>query len=61
MNHDDRLPGSDADDRTLLHLSRRHRLSTTFNFYAHISTDAVMRDIQENLLFVIRNRCEGRR
>jgi hypothetical protein len=47
--------------RTLLHLSSRHRLSTTFNFYAHFWTDAVMRDIQENILYVIRNRCEGTR
>jgi len=43
---------------TLLHLSSRHRLSTTFNFYARIWTSAVMRDIQENILYVIRNRCE---
>ncbi len=48
------------DGRTLLHLSSRHRLSTTFNFYARLWTDAVMRDIQENILFVIRNRCEAR-
>jgi hypothetical protein len=46
--------------RTLLHLSSRHRLSTTFNFYARVWTDAVMRDIQENILYVIRNRCEGK-
>jgi len=42
----------------VLHLVSRHRLSTTFNFYARIWTDAVMRDIQENILYVIRNRCE---
>jgi hypothetical protein len=46
------------DGTTLLHLSSRHRLSTTFNFYARLWTDAVMRDIQDNILFVIRNRCE---
>jgi hypothetical protein len=44
------------DGTTLLHLSSRHRLSTTFNFYARLWTDAVMRDIQDNILFVIRNR-----
>jgi hypothetical protein len=47
------------DGSTLLHLSSRHRVSTTFNFYAGFWTDAVMRDIQNNILFVIRNRCEG--
>ena len=50
---------STNDGRTLLHLSSRHRLSTTLNFYAQFWTDAVMRDIQENILYVIRNRCEG--
>jgi hypothetical protein len=48
------------DGRTLLHLSSRHRLSTTFNFYAGMWTDAVMRDIQDNILYVIRNRCEAK-
>jgi hypothetical protein len=45
---------------TILHLVSRHRLSTTFNFYARIWTDAIMQDIQENILVVIRNRCERR-
>jgi hypothetical protein len=44
----------------VLHLASQHRLSTTFNFYARLWTDAVMRDIQENILYVIRNRCERR-
>jgi hypothetical protein len=47
-----------TDGGTLLHLVSRHRLSTTFNFYARIWTDAIMRDVQENILYVIRNRCE---
>ena len=47
------------DGGIVLHLASRHRLSTTFNFYARLWTDAVMRDIQENILYVIRNRCEG--
>ena len=47
------------DGGIVLHLSSEHRLSTTFNFYARLWTDAVMRDIQENILYVIRNRCEG--
>ena len=46
------------DGGTLLRLVSRHRLSTTFNFYARIWTDAIMRDIQDNILYVIRNRCE---
>jgi hypothetical protein len=46
------------DGTTILHLVSRHRLSTTFNFYARIWVDAIMRDIQENILYVIRNRCE---
>ncbi len=46
------------DGSTVLHLVSRHRLSTTFNFYARIWVDAVMRDIQENILYVIRHRCE---
>jgi len=46
------------DGSAVLHLVSRHRLSTTFNFYAGIWTDAIMRDIQENILYVVRNRCE---
>jgi hypothetical protein len=49
------------DGGIVLHLASQHRLSTTFNFYARLWTDAVMRDIQENILYVIRNRCEGKR
>ena len=47
-----------TDGSTLLHLVSRHRLSTTFNFYARLWTDAIMRDIQENILYVVRNRCQ---
>jgi hypothetical protein len=41
-----------------LRLSSRHRLSTRFNAYAGIWTDAVMRDIQRTICDVIRARCE---
>lgn len=41
-----------------LHLTSRHRVSTDFNWYAHLWTDAVMTDIQKKILRVIRNRCE---
>ncbi len=43
---------------TRLHLSSRHRVSTDFNWYAHLWTDAIMRDIQNSILEVIKNRCE---
>ena len=43
---------------TRLHLSSRHRISTDFNWYAHLWTDAVMLDLQKRILFVIRQRCE---
>ncbi len=49
------LPNGD----TLLHLSSRERLSTDFNAYAAMWSDAVMRDMQSNILHVIRNRCEA--
>jgi hypothetical protein len=45
--------------RVRLHLSSWHRLSTTFNFYAGFWTDAIMRDVQNGILQVIRNRCES--
>jgi hypothetical protein len=45
-------------DGVLLHLSSRERLSTHFNPYAGRWTDAVMKAIQEQILAVIRNRCE---
>jgi len=43
---------------TRLHLSSRHRLSTDFNWYAHLWTDALMSDLQQRILVVIRRRCE---
>ena len=42
-----------------LHLLSRHRLSTDFNWYAHFWTDAVMRDLQQRILLVVKNRSEG--
>lgn len=43
---------------TRLHLSSRHRISTDFNWYAHLWTDAVMSDLQKRILVVIKQRCE---
>src|SRR5579859_1056044 len=42
-----------------LHLSSRQRISTDFNWYAHLWTDAVMSDLQQRILLVIRHRCES--
>jgi len=42
-----------------LQLTSRHRVSTDFNWYAQIWTDAVMRDVQRSILYVVRNRCEA--
>jgi len=46
---------------TRLHLVSQHRVSTDFNWYAHLWTDAVMRDLQKRILFVVRNRSENAR
>lgn len=43
---------------TRLHLSSRHRVSTDFNWYAHLWTDAIMSDLQRRILHVIKQRCE---
>jgi hypothetical protein len=42
-----------------LRLISRHRVSTDFNWYARLWTDAIMRDVQRSILYVIKNRCEG--
>ena len=42
-----------------LQLSSQHRVSTDFNWYAHLWTDAVMSDLQQRILHVIRQRCES--
>jgi hypothetical protein len=46
--------------RAILHLRSRQRLSTRFNAYASLWTDAIMRDIQESILTIIKRRCELR-
>lgn len=47
-----------AGNHATLHLSSRHRLSTRFNTYAAFWSDAIMGDIQQNILRVIKHRCE---
>jgi hypothetical protein len=49
-----------ADGRIRLHLLSQHRVSTDFNWYAHLWSDAVMADLQKTILRVVRNRCEAR-
>jgi hypothetical protein len=44
-----------------LHLSSQHRVSTDFNWYAHLWTDAIMSDLQQRILQVIRKRCQAAR
>jgi hypothetical protein len=41
-----------------LHLSSQHRVSTDFNWYAHLWTDAIMADLQKRILQVVKQRCE---
>jgi hypothetical protein len=45
--------------RTRLHLTSQSRVSTDFNWYAHLWTDAVMSDLQRRILFVVKNRSEN--
>ncbi|MEO6710629.1 MAG: hypothetical protein ABI054_00005, partial [Planctomycetota bacterium] len=47
------------DGGVLLHLSSEHRLSTTFNRYASLWTDFIMRDTQRYILEIIKRRCES--
>jgi hypothetical protein len=47
--------------RVELRLTTTHRLSTHFNLYAGFWTDLLMRQIQENLLHVVRTRSEAER
>ncbi len=42
-----------------LHLSSQQRLSTDFNWYARIWSDAIMSDLQGRILKVIKARCEA--
>lgn len=48
-----------SNGMTRLHLSSRHRVSTDFNWYAHLWTDAIMSDLQKRILHVIQKRCEA--
>jgi hypothetical protein len=45
--------------KAILHLSSRHRLSTRFNSYAGWWTRFIMRDTQNHILKIIKQRCEN--
>jgi len=47
------------DGTILLHLTSQERLNTDFNGYAHLWTDAVMSDLQQSILEVVKHRCEA--
>lgn len=57
--HGEYILGSQNDGETRLRLISRHRVSTDFNWYARLWTDAVMRNVQQSILYVIKNRCEA--
>jgi len=44
--------------RVMLHLSSDQRLSTRFNFYSHLWTEALMANLQNYILRIIKARCE---
>jgi len=48
-----------SNGNVLLHLTSHERLSTDFNGYAGLWTDAVMQNLQTSILQVIKNRCEN--
>ena len=47
-----------ATNRVILHLASNQRLSTHFNFYAHWWTEALMADLQNYILKIIKHRVE---
>jgi hypothetical protein len=47
-----------SDGNINLHLTSRFRLSTSFNFYAGLWSKLIMRDIQKNILQIIKDRSE---
>jgi hypothetical protein len=47
------------DGRVMLHLSSTHRLTTRFNGYGGLWTDAVMRDLQNYILGIVKTRSEA--
>lgn len=50
--------GNNKDNSLTLHLTSKFRLSTPFNFYSGLWSKLIMRDIQENILEIIKQRSE---
>ncbi|HXB62115.1 MAG TPA: hypothetical protein VNU94_04605 [Acidobacteriaceae bacterium] len=48
-----------TDSSVVLHLVSNERISTDFNWYAGLWTDASMRSLQQSILEVIQHRCES--
>jgi len=57
--HGEYVLESEPDGIVKLRLISRHRVSTDFNWYAQLWSDAVMGDVQRSILYVLRNRCEA--
>ncbi|NIJ52220.1 hypothetical protein [Dyadobacter arcticus] len=47
------------DSKIILHLTSQFRLSTRFNFYSGLWSKLIMKDIQENILDIIKQRSEA--
>lgn len=47
------------DNKIILHLTSQFRLSTRFNFYSGLWSKLIMKDIQENILDIIKRRSEA--
>jgi hypothetical protein len=56
--HGEYIVEQPSADMIRLRLVSRHRVSTDFNWYSRLWTDAVMRNVQKSILYVIKNRCE---
>lgn len=47
-----------SNKKIILHLTSRFRLSTRFNFYSGLWSKLIIKDIQENILKIIKSRSE---
>lgn len=49
-----------ANYKVILHLTSQFRLSTRFNFYSGLWSKFIMRDIQQNILEIVKTRSEAK-
>lgn len=49
-----------SEEQITLHLTSQFRLSTSFNFYSGLWSKLIMRDIQKNILEIIKERSEAK-